>query len=488
MSSNSREFLKSRKCPVILDGSSSFVYKATVSEEKVPPESQEWSSSVDQEAPRIKEEQEELWSSQEDLTKFPFTAVPLKSEDEEEKPPSLLLQQTEHMEADGEDCGGPEPARNSDPHPDPYDKTGNSSELKTLVSETREPGLVAQKNNKRITGKRSFRCSECGKQFSQNSNLKTHMRIHTGEKPFSCLVCGKRFIQKVHLTYHMARHTGDKLYHCSVCDQGFTWLYQLKNHTCIYQQSVLLNQTVENKEDHGGPGATRNSDPGGHFHLRTGGKNSATKTVESDTGMSNGKIAFRCSDCGQTFGRKTLLWEHMKSHTGEKLFSCSVCKKNFPWRKHLQRHMRIHMEEKKLSCSVCSKKFNWAYQLNLHQCVGESSQHGANQTHNQSGSNTQEVPVRETGHPKKKTFPCPHCSKIFGYKDSLLRHIRCHTGEKPFSCSVCGRRFRERGNLGQHMVVHTREKPFRCVVCGQGFSWRKQLKKHKCDGNSSSGR
>ncbi|XP_035849305.1 cyclic AMP-responsive element-binding protein 3-like protein 2 [Sander lucioperca] len=70
-----------------------------VVKEEVPPEQQECSSSVDQQEPEppphIKEEQEELWSSQEgeqlqgleeaDITKFPFTPVPVKSEDDEEE-------------------------------------------------------------------------------------------------------------------------------------------------------------------------------------------------------------------------------------------------------------------------------------------------------------------------------------------------------------------------------------------------------------------
>ncbi|XP_078146342.1 uncharacterized protein LOC139921417 [Centroberyx gerrardi] len=63
-----------------------------VSEEEVPPEQQDWSPSLDQEdpePPHIKEEQEELWTSQEgeqlqgpeeaDITEFPFTPVPSSS-------------------------------------------------------------------------------------------------------------------------------------------------------------------------------------------------------------------------------------------------------------------------------------------------------------------------------------------------------------------------------------------------------------------------
>ncbi|XP_062292348.1 uncharacterized protein LOC133996742 [Scomber scombrus] len=110
------------------------------------------SSSRDHQDPdssHIKEEQEEVWTSQEgeqlqeleevDITKFILTPVPVKSEDDEEKPQSSQLHQTltEEIktEADGEDCGGSEPDRNSHPdthlQPDTDDKISDSSERVT---------------------------------------------------------------------------------------------------------------------------------------------------------------------------------------------------------------------------------------------------------------------------------------------------------------------------------------------------------------------
>ncbi|KAM6904044.1 uncharacterized protein PEZ65_018781 isoform 2-T3 [Lycodopsis pacificus] len=132
-------------------------------------EQQEWSSSLDQddpEPPHIKEEQEELWTSQEgeqlrglEEADIKFSFTPVKSEDDEEEAQSSQLhqRQTEQMEteADGEDCGGPEPERNSDPdrHPEPdtNEKTGDSSDTDDSGDwkETREPqsGLNSVNND-----------------------------------------------------------------------------------------------------------------------------------------------------------------------------------------------------------------------------------------------------------------------------------------------------------------------------------------------------
>uniref|UniRef100_A0A8C9Z0M5 C2H2-type domain-containing protein n=1 Tax=Sander lucioperca TaxID=283035 RepID=A0A8C9Z0M5_SANLU len=343
------------------------VQQLLVVEEDVPPEQQEWSSSLDQEDPEppyIKEEQEELWTSQEgeqlqgleeaDI-KFPFTSVPVKSEeDDEEKAQSSQLhanqteknREAERTGADGEDWGGPEPARNSDPdsplQPATHEKTANSSEYETDDrgdwEETEEPqsGLNFLHNNevsvsdveplqKRTgvqTGGKPFCCSVCGKRFflkktltahmrlhsegnhftcpvcklvsSNRSTLVKHMRIHTGEKPFICSLCSKQFAQKGHLRRHLSVHTGDKPFSCSVCSKTFTQKGNLKKHMAIH----------------------------------------------------TGEKPFSCSFCSKSFTQKGNLKQHLAVHTGEKPFSCSVCGERFTQKGHLKQHVSIHTVEK----------------------------------------------------------------------------------------------------------------------------------------------
>ncbi|XP_037651722.1 zinc finger protein 32-like [Sebastes umbrosus] len=325
------------------------VQQVLVVEEEVPPEQQEWSSSLDQEdpePPHIKEEQEELCTSQEgeqlqgleedDIIKFTFSPVSVKSEDDEEKPQSSQLhqRQTEQMEteANGEDCGGPEPARNSDPDRHLQDKTGDSSEPETDDSEdwkeTREPqsGLNSLDNDEApdsdkdcIAGVKTFKCSECGKRCWRKSDLKVHMRYHTGEKPFSCSVCKKSFAQSGRLHAHMRTHTGEKPFTCSVCGKAFNESVNLRRHTLT--------------------------------HI--------------------GEKPFSCSFCGKRFIQKVQLTSHMTHHTGEKPFSCSECGKAFRESGTLRKHMRTHTGEKPFSCSVCGKTFAWRHQVKAHKCVDD---------------------------------------------------------------------------------------------------------------------
>ncbi|XP_034052700.1 zinc finger protein 2 homolog [Gymnodraco acuticeps] len=428
------------------------VQQLVVVKEEVPPEQQEWSSSLDQEDPEpppyIKEEPEELWSSQEgeqlqeleeaDIIKSTFTPVPVKSEDDEEKPQSSQLhqRQTEHLEteANGEDCGGPEPARNSDPErhlqPETEDNTGDSSEPDTEDSadwkETREPGSNSQRNKQdpvsdsgRSAGEKIFGCSVCKKYFNRRGHLKAHMRIHTGEKPFSCSICKKSFIQRGSLNRHIRIHTGGKPFSCSVCDKRFTQSHHVKTHACVGRQSSQLHQTQteENREaeppasssaehmeteadgeDSGGPEPARNSDPERHLQPETQdnpGDSSEPDTEDSadwketrepgsnsqrnkqdplcDTRRSAGEKPFSCSVCKKYFSHRRSLKHHVRNHKGEKPYSCSFCKKYFTQSGDLNRHMRVHTGEKPYSCSDCDKRFTQSYLVKTHKCVGRQS-------------------------------------------------------------------------------------------------------------------
>ncbi|XP_039664382.1 zinc finger protein 569-like isoform X3 [Perca fluviatilis] len=305
---------------------SKYVQQLLVVKAEVPPEQHEWSSSLDQEEPEPPPHiKEELWTSQEgeqlqgleeaDI-KFPFTSVPVKSEEDGEKAQSSQLHESqteenreaERTEAEGEDRGGPEPARNSDPdsplQPATHDKTADSSEPETDDSidwvETREPqsGLNPLQNNvepgsdvKLNTGNPSFSSSECAGSFGHEEHLQKPTGVQKRGKKYCCSVCGKGYTRKKSLCSHMRLHSEGKGFTCSVCKAIF---------------SLRSNLTI-------------------HMRIHTGEK------------------PFSCSVCDKRYAQKGNLKKHLIAHT-HTTFSCSVCGKGFSLNKTLMTHMRLHSE------------------------------------------------------------------------------------------------------------------------------------------------
>ncbi|XP_077445621.1 uncharacterized protein LOC144066150 [Stigmatopora argus] len=191
-----------------------------------------------------------------------------------------------------------------------------------------------------------------------------------------------------------------------------------------------------------------------------------------------GDKSFLCSVCGQTFTRKEHLNLHTRTHTGEKPFSCSVCGKTFTRKDHLNLHTRTHTGEKPFACSVCGKRFTENRILKIHIRTHTGEKPFSCSVCGKTFTRKEHLNLHTRTHTGEKPFACSVCGKRFTEKRNLKRHTRTHTGEKPFACSVCGKRFTENGSLKIHTRTHTGEKPFSCLVCGKAFSQKQELQKH----------
>ncbi|KAJ3604718.1 hypothetical protein NHX12_029457 [Muraenolepis orangiensis] len=191
----------------------------------------------------VKEEQEEVWISQEggelkeEGPERPSSAVPVKRGDGGNPARSSLLE-AEPRTCDSEPHIKPELQplsctlglfTTAEPHvkEDPGEQNCAGSEQ--LVG-----GFVQARDSKMGVEKRLC-CFVCELECISKAHLITHMRVHTGERPFACSVCGKTYTTKGSLNrHHLSIHRGERTFCCKFCASSFTFKSGLDRHVRVH--------------------------------------------------------------------------------------------------------------------------------------------------------------------------------------------------------------------------------------------------------------
>lgn len=81
------------------------------------------------------------------------------------------------------------------------------------------------------TNDKSYVCGVCGKAFLEKSGLANHSAVHNNEK---CPVCGKPFKHPKYIRIYLRGHTGEKPFNCDTCLKSFRSNSNLKSHLDIH--------------------------------------------------------------------------------------------------------------------------------------------------------------------------------------------------------------------------------------------------------------
>nr|XP_020507906.1 gastrula zinc finger protein XlCGF57.1-like isoform X4 [Labrus bergylta] len=416
---------------------------------------QERNSSLDQEdpePPQIKEEQEELSTSQEG------EQLELKQEDE-----------TSLGTPTREDCDNSEPTKRH---------CQNNGHCNNVYI----PNVPHFQINPR-SEKKCNSCDTCGKTFKYKSRLQTHVNVHTElpqqhvckeeeeeeeeeEVLTDQLLCNQERNSSLDQEDPEPPQIKEEQEELSTSQEG----EQLE----LKEMTDALKWTPAHEEsDHNEPEKKSDRQPLFHTSHVTEIYDQTPESTESEPQNmcheSNGDSVynstasysncithtsttpFKCDTCGKAFKQKSSMDSHLRIHTGERPYPCSTCGKRFSRMPDLNRHMRIHTGEKPYSCEICGKGFLLNCLVKNHMKI----------------------------HTGEKPFPCNSCGKRFSRMPDLKRHLRIHTGEKPYTCDTCGRAFRYTGDLLVHTRrAHTGEKPYLCNTCGKRYFDASQLAKH----------
>ena len=297
------------------------------------------------------------------------------------------------------------------------------------------------------TGRPTYTCPRCDKQFLYASQMRQHVRFHLKHRPFRCPVCSKTFVQSSNLTEHFRIHTDERPFKCELCKRRF-------------RQSSNLNYHI--RSAHGQANTASMATVGGD-------STTAEKSKRSEPKL------FSCEHCDRKFAHPCRLTRHARIHSKDSPYQCQFCQKTFNYSSNLLEHVRIHTGERPYVCAMCGHSFAQSSQLKVH----------VKARHPDADSDTSLLVV------------CSICGLHFNGLRALRNHLKLHgTDSRPFSkhskrsatktrpsqkllpstkyLERLVKSVTERGGYGDRLVGF----PYVCCYCELGFKTAGRLVMH----------
>ncbi|KAJ8922316.1 hypothetical protein NQ315_004259 [Exocentrus adspersus] len=370
-----------------------------------------------------------------------------------------------------------------------------------------------------IKGHDLFKCLLCKKIFKRRLCALKHSKTHASKKLFKCEICGKELSNNKNLKYHrqMVHFAGKPvIYHeCTVCHKKYksigTCIRSSKRKQALKQLREKLRKVdpIQLKEPlkcqvcfelytnnvdfalH----ATNHSKGGGYPCHLCDYKARSTVTLEKHVRAHENSNIYKCDVCHKVFKVSTRALEHMNVHTGAKPFQCEICGKHFVYSRVLSDHRRISHYEiltgkpmVKFDCKICKKHYQSYAGLQSHMY----------NKHNDTGED--------------RSVICHICGKKMKNMHHLRLHSRIHTGDRPtkikrasakgkkggvcnttrespkmtgrllpeetLQCKFCSEIYRNNVDFALHSIVHSEKQQYSCHLCNFKLKSKYRFKNH----------
>ena len=178
--------------------------------------------------------------------------------------------------------------------------------------------------------------------------------------------------------------------------------------------------------------------------------------------IKSGEVMTFCPSCSIQL-RKSSLSRHIKSHQKTR-FHCSQCSKKFKLKETLERHVKKHQPK---TCDVCNETFKSPFMFRRH-----------NQQVHSNAKKKKDDKVNKT---------CDDCGIVFNRPWRLIEHLRLVHGEimepniKTFKCKHCNITMSSDISLKTHLSVKHSDLGLKCTICPKVVFSKQSLSKHiKC--------
>ncbi|XP_060850470.1 zinc finger protein 431-like [Rhopalosiphum padi] len=357
-----------------------------------------------------------------------------------------------------------------------------------------------------------YKCKQCGEQFNSQSAVTAHKPVHapkkvSGRMPFLCEICDKHFTHQIKFFEHLKFHYEPQQSKVIVVttDSGTSPHHvNYQNHnvqeSADNNENQYIEETIENQPE------LHDLPPLQSYRL------TEEESMEDDKHCifsSDGSILAAqlqqpfpsCHLCGRNFRRLKALEIHMASVHPQPATVVTVkqdCLEEFSDPEDLMEGIR-HMvpgvadTESETDEKQPIQDQIWEYNgesITNHEDTMIKPKEENNCLMNGNGDNGENSRAEHTWEDdtdeleqimKKnisKNLVCTQCKRKFNHRNSLLYHLRSHSGKRPHSCKLCPKSFFSSSALKVHNRLHTGDKPFECEWCGRNFRQWGDLKYH----------